>query len=119
MIGIETQKEGVWAYVPILPDMAAAIATGPTGDLTFIVGKGGGNLTKESFGNFFRIACRTAGLKKSAHGLRKYAATAHAEAGLSDAEMESIFGWVRGSAMAAHYSKKAERKRLAEGEAGK
>jgi integrase len=119
MIGLETQKESVWAYVPILASMQEAIDTGPTGDLTFIVGKTGRNLTKESFGNFFRAACNAAGVKKSAHGLRKYAATAYAEQGLSEGELESIFGWVRGSSMAAHYSKNAERQKIARGAAEK
>lgn len=119
MISIETQKENVWAYVPVLSTMQEAIDAGPTGDLTFIVGKTGRNLTKESFGNVFRAACRGAGVNKSAHGLRKYAATAYAEDGLSDGELESIFGWVRGSSMAAHYSKNAARKRMAEGAAEK
>lgn len=117
MISIETQKEGVWAYVPILPTMQEAIATGPTGDLAFIVGKRGQPLVKESFGNMFGAACRAAGIRKSAHGLRKYTATAYANEGLSDAELESIFGWVRGSAMAAHYSRNAQRMRLSQGAA--
>ena len=119
MLAIETQKESVWAYVPILPEMTQAIEAGPTGDLHFIVGKSGNPLTKESFGNMFGKACRAAGVQKSAHGLRKYAATAFAEQGLSEAELESIFGWVRGSAMAAHYSKNAARKRIAEAAAEK
>lgn len=119
LIGIETQKESVWAYIPVLPTMREAIDAGPTGDLTFIVGKTGRNLTKESFGNFFREACNAAGVKKSAHGLRKYAATAYAEQGLSDSQLEAVFGWVRGSAMAAHYSKNAERLKLSRSAAEK
>lgn len=119
MIGLETQKEGVWAYVPLLPQTIEAIETGPTGDLTFIVGKTGRNLTKESFGNMFRVACNAAGVKKSAHGLRKYAATAYAEQGLSDGQLEAVFGWVRGSSMAAHYSRNAERQKLSRGAAEK
>lgn len=119
MAAFETAKEGVWAFTPILPEMQDAIDTGPTGDLTFIVGKTGRNLTKETFGNLFRAACNAAGVKKSAHGLRKYAASRYAEMGLSESELESIFGWVRGSAMAAHYSKSAERKLLAKGAAEK
>jgi integrase len=115
MLSVETQKEGVWAFAPILPEMQEAIDAGPTGDLTFIVGKNGRNLTKETFGNMFRTACNAAGVKKSAHGLRKYAATRYAELGLSESELETIFGWVRGSAMAAHYSKTAERQRIAKG----
>lgn len=115
MLAVETQKENVWAFAPILPEMQQAIDAGPTGDLTFIVGKNGRNLTKETFGNMFRAACNAAGVKKSAHGLRKYAATKYAEQGLSESELESIFGWVRGSAMAAHYSKNAERQKIAKG----
>ena len=95
--------------------MQEAVDAGPTGDLTFIVGKNGRNLTKETFGNMFRAACNAAGVKKSAHGLRKYAATRYAELGLSESELETIFGWVRGSAMAAFYSKTAERQRIAKG----
>lgn len=117
MIGVETQKEGVWAYVPVLPAMMEAIEAGPTGDMIFIVGKTGRPLVKESFGNMFRTACNAAGVRKSAHGLRKYAATAYAEQGLSDGELESIFGWVRGSAMAAHYSRNAERQKMSRGAA--
>ena len=115
MLSVETQKEGVWAFAPILPEMQEAVDAGPTGDLTFIVGKNGRNLTKETFGNMFRAACNAAGVKKSAHGLRKYAATRYAELGLSESELETIFGWVRGSAMAAFYSKTAERQRIAKG----
>ena len=113
-LAIRTQKEDVWAYPPIMPELRAAIKAGPVGDLTFVVGKGGGNLAPESFGNEFRKACRRAGINKSAHGLRKYSATRYAEMGLTEAELEAIFGWVRGSNMAAYYSKNAERKRIAE-----
>jgi hypothetical protein len=48
---------------------------GPRGDLAFIVGKNGKPLTKESFGNEFKTACRQAGVPGSAHGVRKIAAT--------------------------------------------
>jgi integrase len=119
MISIRTEKQDVWAFVPVLHDMMEAIKHCPTGSLTFIVGARGENLKKESFGNMFRAACNAAGVRKSAHGLRKYATTAYAEAGLSDSELETIFGWVPGSSMAAHYRKTAERKRIAEGAAGK
>ena len=119
MISIRTEKQDVWAFVPVLHDMLEAIKHCPTGSLTFIVGARGENLKKESFGNMFRAACNAAGVRKSAHGLRKYATTAYAEAGLSDSELETIFGWVPGSSMAAHYRKTAERKRIAEGAAGK
>jgi integrase len=114
MIELRTAKEGVAAYVPITPTLRAALDAGPTGDLVFIVGANGRPLAKETFGNMMRAACNAAGVRKSSHGLRKYLATGLAEAGLSEAEIEAIMGWVRGSGMAAHYSKEAGRKALAE-----
>jgi hypothetical protein len=49
---------------------------------------------------------------KSAHGLRKIAATRAAENGATVAELNAIFGW-KGTAMASLYTESAERKRLA------
>lgn len=87
---------------------------GQTGDLAFICGERGLPLSKESFGNLFRKACNEAGLqKRSAHGLRKAAASRAAEAGATEAELESLFGW-NGGKMAAHYIRAANRKKMAE-----
>ena len=114
MLMLRTAKTGTAVYVPIFADLAEAIADGPVGDLTFIVGVNGRALTKETFGNRFRMACDAAGIRgKSAHGLRKLAATRAAETGLTEAELESLFGW-HGGKMASHYTKSADRKRLAE-----
>jgi integrase len=110
---IRTEKTGTEVSIPILPDLAQTLATGPTGDLAFIVGDGGRPVTKETFGNFFRAACNEAGLKgKSAHGVRKIGATRAAEAGATVQELEALFGWTGGT-MASHYTKTADRKRLA------
>ena len=65
-------------------------------------------------GNLFRKACRAAGIYKSAHGLRKAAATRAANSGATVAELEAIFGW-EGGRMASHYTKNADRERLAAG----
>jgi integrase len=48
-----------------------------------------------TFGNQFRKACREAGVRRSAHGLRKVAATRAANAGATVAELEAIFWLVR------------------------
>lgn len=109
---IKTQKTGIEVNVPILPELAHTLERGPTGDLAFICGEGGGPLVKESFGNMFRKACNAAGVAKSAHGLRKIGATRAAESGLSEKELEALFGWT-GGRMASHYTKTADRKRLA------
>jgi integrase len=68
-------------------------------------------MRKESFGNWFREACIAAGVSKSAHGIRKAAATADAEAGWTDAELDAKFGWT-GRKMAAHYTRATSRERL-------
>jgi hypothetical protein len=99
--------------LPILPALAATLQAGPCGDLTFIRGESGRPLTKESFGNEFRQACRAAGVPGSAHGVRKIAATRRAaENGATVAELEAIFGW-HGGGMASHYTREADRVRLA------
>lgn len=88
------------------------MAEGPTGDLAFIVGDCRQPLTGETFGNFVRQACNAAGMKKSAHGVRRIGATRAAEASATVAELEALFGWTGGT-MASHYTRTADPKRLA------
>jgi integrase len=98
MLKTEKSKRMVEVKLPILPVLADTLAAGPCGDLTFIAGENGHPLTKESFGNLFRKACRAAGLQnRSAHGLRKAAATRAANAGATVPELEAIFGWSGGT----------------------
>lgn len=112
---IKTEKTDTDVTLPILPVLAESLATGPCGDLTFIAGENGHPLTKESFGNLFREACRAAGLqRRSAHGLRKAAATRAANAGATVPELEAIFGW-SGGTMASLYTRAADRRRMAQG----
>jgi integrase len=111
---IKTEKSGytVTVTLPILSVLAETLAAGPCGDLTFIAGERGQPLTKESFGNLFRDACREAGVPGSAHGVRKIAATRAANRGATVAQLEAIFGW-SGGRMASLYTRSADRKRLA------
>lgn len=115
---IKTQKTGTEVHIPILPVLGATLSAGPCGDLAFICGERGQPLTKESFGNMFSEACRAAGVRKSAHGVRKIGATRAANAGATVAELEAIFGW-SGGGMAALYTRAADRRRLAQGAMGK
>ena len=98
--------------LPILTVLARTLEAGPCGDLTFVTGANGKPLTKESFGNMFKQACRAAGVPGSAHGVRKIAATRAAENGATVAELEAIFGW-HGGGMASHYTRETDRVRLA------
>jgi integrase len=110
---LKTEKTDTEVTLPLLPVLAQTLAVGPCGDLAFIAGESGRPLTKESFGNLFRKACRAAGLEnRSAHGLRKAAATRAANAGATVAQLEAIFGW-SGGTMAALYTRAADRRRLA------
>jgi len=111
---IKTEKSGFQTEVtlPILPVLARTLEAGPCGDLAFVCGERGQPLTKESFGNLFREACRAAGVPGSAHGVRKIAATRAADNGATEAQLMAIFGWTDPK-MAAHYTRTANRKRLA------
>lgn len=114
----EKSQEQVTVTIPILPVLAATLDAGPTGELAFICGSAGGPFVKESFGNAFSEAARAAGVRKSAHGVRKIGATRAAENGATVAELEAIFGW-QGGGMAALYTRAADRARLAKSAMGK
>jgi integrase len=111
VIRFTTEKTGERVAVAVSDIHAEAIEAGPVGQTTFIVGAGGKPMVKEAFGNIFREWCNAAGVEKSAHGLRKAAATADAMDGFSDAELDAKFG-SRGRKMAAQYTATASRERL-------
>lgn len=106
-------KLGEVVTIVITPNFQAALDAGPIGDLTFIAGDRGRPMKKESFGNWFGEVCHTSGIPGTAHGLRKTRATRAANNGASEAELEAMFGWARGSKEAAEYTRKADRVRLA------
>ncbi|WP_375660426.1 tyrosine-type recombinase/integrase, partial [Bartonella sp. CL74QHWL] len=89
----EKSKFQTDVFLPILPELAKTLETSPIGEETFICGKEGKKLVKESFGNLFREACNVAGIKKTAHGLRKLAATRAANSGATVSQLKAIFGW--------------------------
>ena len=112
VIHITAGKNGVKLYLPVLPALADALAAGPVGDLTFLVGKRRLPYTKESFGTVFRAWCDAAGVSKSAHGIRKLAATMVADNGGSEQQLQALFGWTT-NAMSALYTREANRQRQA------
>lgn len=115
VITLRTEKGGetITVTLPILAPLQEALDAGPIGDLAWICGARGEPFTKESFGNEFSTAARAAGVKKSAHGVRKIAATIAAENGATGKELDAIFGWVDGGRTSAIYTAAADRVRLA------
>jgi integrase len=110
---MEKNRGDGMVYPPVLPVLAKTIAeSSPTGGLTFLVTERGAPFVKESFGNWFREACRAAGCPGSAHGLRKAAATRCADNGATVHQLMALFGW-KTEKMALVYTRKADRRRLA------
>lgn len=95
-----------------LPVLAWKLKKSPTSDIALICGSDGQPLTKETFGNYFRVACNKAGVHKSAHGVRKISATRAANAGATVAQLKALFGWTD-DVMPSLYTKSADRVRLA------
>jgi integrase len=112
VIRLATEKTGERVAILMSDALVEAIEAGPCGEMTFIVGVAGKPLAKEVFGGNFREWCRAAGIVgKSAHGVRKTAATADALAGYSDAELSAKFGWT-GRGMPELYTRSANREKL-------
>ena len=73
---------------PIRPNLAAALAATPTGDLTYLINDLGSAFTINGLGNKVRDWCDAAGLPQcSSHGLRKAAAVILAENGATAPEL--------------------------------
>jgi integrase len=119
IISIQTEKTGEWVHIPMLDVLRRTLDAGPTSDLAFISTISGRPYTKESLGNTFKDAAKAAGImNKSAHGLRKAAATRAAENGATTHELMAIFGWTSVK-QAEVYTRAANRKKLAAQAMGK
>lgn len=112
LIEIRAGKNKVQLYIPILPNLAEAIDAGPIGEMSYLVTRYGRPFKKESLGNEFREWCDAAKVSKSAHGIRKLAATVVADNGASELELQALFGWTT-NAMSLVYTRERDRKRQA------
>lgn len=112
--GKTSKSSGVEVNIPVLPVLQQTIAASPTGNLTFLTTEFGKPFTTNGLGNKMRDWCDEARLFHcSTHGLRKAGATIAAENGATDEELMAIYGWVT-KAQTSVYTRKANRKRLAE-----
>jgi integrase len=116
ILSLRQQKTGVVIEIPVLPEMQAALDAMPKSEhLTFLTTEYGKAFTAAGFGNWFRDRCKEAGLAKgyAAHGLRKAAATRHANSGATAHELMAWFGWTT-LKEAERYTRAANRKQLAQ-----
>lgn len=111
VLTMRTVKTGAIISVRLPRMLVDLIEATDTGDMTFLATDRGTAFTVESFGNWFRKQCRAAGIKKSAHGLRKLSATLAAEGGASEHELMSQYGW-RKVEQAAEYTRAVNRQKL-------
>lgn len=116
----KTQKSsGVVVDIPALPVLQETIKASPVGNLTFLVTEFNKPFTVNGLGNKMRDWCDEAQLFHcSTHGLRKAGATIAAENGATDEELMAIYGWVT-KAQTSLYTRKANRRRMAENGIGK
>jgi integrase len=113
LLSVRQQKTGAVLAIPIHPELAAALASLPKTNLTFLVTEFGAPFTAAGFGNWFRRMCSKAGLPQcSIHGLRKAACRRLAEAGCSANEIAAISGHASLKEVA-RYTASAEQARLA------
>src|SRR5262249_18376826 len=90
--------------IPIVPELAAALAAAGSENLTFLVTRTGAPFTAAGFGNHFRDWCNEAGLPHcSAHGLRKAICRRLAEAGCNSLQIAAITGH-KTSRLVDHYT---------------
>ncbi len=108
------EKNDEQLNVPIHPLLATELSR-IRGRFMFMVTEYGKPFASSaSFGNWFRDRCNEAGLPDcSAHGLRKLIATRLAEAGASENAISAILAW-RDNRQASHYTKAANKKKLAD-----
>ena len=94
--------------------MHTALEATGTNHMTFLATAGGAPRSEKGLGNMIREAARSAGVERSAHGLRKSRGIALAEAGLS---AHGIMSWLGHQTLkeAQHYTEEADRWRAVMG----
>lgn len=104
-------KTGARVSVELSDELIRIIDATPRRGLHLIESSIGKPFAKESFGNWFRVACNEANVTKSAHGLRKLSATLAAEGGAATHHLLAQYGWTN-IQTAEIYTRGVDRKRL-------
>ena len=100
--------------IPVHPELARALAAGPTKGLYLVGDKHGRPITRRRLTDFMRTAAHAAGLPPEcvAHGLRKANLRRLAEHGATTKEMAAVSGH-RSLAEIERYTRRADQARLA------
>ncbi|MNH83276.1 Phage integrase family protein [compost metagenome] len=92
-IVLRQEKTKAFLELPIHSRLKESLDTVPVGQMLFLVTQSQVGFTAGGFGNWFRGACRQAGIPdRSAHGLRKSAATRLTDAGCTEAQIKAVTG---------------------------
>jgi integrase len=100
-------------YYPSNKDLLACIDASPR-HLTYLSTAKGGSRSPKAAGQWFAQAARTAGIQKTAHGVRKLLASYMAEHGATDGQRMAILGHDTTS-QAQDYAKSADARRIISG----
>lgn len=112
-ISVKQDKTGAELEIPVHARLAASLKTVPGNQMLFLQTQFGEPFTAKGFYNWFKGACRSAGLPHcSPHGLRKSAATRLADAGCSEAQIMAVTGHQTAKEVQ-RYTAKRDQKRLA------
>lgn len=113
-IAVTQNKTDEQVWIPVHSALKAALDARKTRHMVLLVSAQGKPFKETHFSHRFKKAVDHAGLTGlSFHGLRGTAAMMLAEAGCSDAEIQSITGHVT-AAMAAYYRRQADKQKTAE-----
>lgn len=113
-IAVKQNKTDEQVWIPVHSTLKAALDARTTRHMMLLVSAQGKPFKETHFSHRFKKAVDNAGLKGlSFHGLRGTSAMMLAEAGCSDAEIQSITGHVT-AAMAAYYRRQADKQKTAE-----
>ncbi|HEV2082788.1 MAG TPA: tyrosine-type recombinase/integrase [Brevundimonas sp.] len=113
VLKVRQEKTGAELELPLHTALRASLATVPANQMLFLQTAKGEAFTAAGFGNWFKDACRDAGVGHcSAHGLRKSAATRLADAGCTESQIMAFTGHAT-SKEVRRYTAKRDQRRLA------
>ena len=116
-IPVQQEKTGTTLWLPMAPQLVEAIVALPrelSSPFCFLITHKGTPFKKESFGNWFARACKSAGLPDAcrAHGLRKATLRRMAELEMANKTMKSVSGQSRDETLS-EYIRDADQRKLA------